>query len=216
MNVVQFIDVWLPSYAGICLLILIIPHSRRWLKRFDVMITGCVAGLIMMAPMIFCALAVVQPVLGRSVRISIPSQTVAEVNLDSWKGWWRWDPRLDKQKNRWVSLAGWDQRVTMKLSPITDNPKVRDLKYSIEWDLPADTDLATWNILIHELSGDDPQTYVQRQLYEFDEHNSRELAKFYNPLDEAQQTKFRQLVEGFMRPVFERTQLKLRKVRFYA
>ena len=212
INVVQFIGGWLPSFTAFCLLILIIPQSRRWLKHFDVMIIGSVAGLIMLAPMIFCALAAVQPVPGRSVRISISSQTVAEVNLDSGMFWWRWDPRLDKQKNRWVSLAVWDQQVTMQLNPITDNPKVRDLKYWIEWDLPPETDLVAWTTLMQELNGDSPQTYVQRQLYE---HNSPELAKFYNPLDEAQQTRFRQLVEGFMQPVFERTQLKLKNVRFY-
>jgi len=79
--------------------------------------------------------------------------------------------------------------------PITDNPKVRDLRCQVEIALPPLDDRSDWNSMLVELNGDEPATYAKRLMYEFAEKRSRELSQFYNPLDDGQQQKFRFMVE---------------------
>ncbi|MFH0873728.1 MAG: hypothetical protein V1846_02700 [Candidatus Komeilibacteria bacterium] len=148
-----------------------------------------------------------------SVRLALPDKNVADVEWTT-VHLWSWDPRVDARHNKWVSLADWQQSAGMKVQPITDNPKVRNLEYRVSWEYPTETDLEGWTTLLTELKGETPQTYMSRQLYEFDEKHSRELAKFYNPLDGYQQTEFRDLLMKFMWPTLQKSNLRIVEATF--
>jgi len=85
--------------------------------------------------------------------------------------------------------------------PITTNPKVRHFKYEVMPEVfdpylyladPKNQNLDKWRANQRLLF------IVQRCLFEFNEENSRELAKFYNPLDEEQIEEFNELIESWV------------------
>ncbi len=117
-------------------------------------------------------------------------------------------------QTEWNRLIGADDRqlvicwlqklsATSSLHPLTDNPKVRSFKYAIT----VETDGTPESIIrINKELGtiDDLNTLsvlVTRRLqylqFEFNEKHSRELATFYNPLDEDQQKRFAQIAADF-------------------
>lgn len=86
------------------------------------------------------------------------------------------------------------------VSPITSNPRVRNLTYVVE---------AKVGSIERFLEGKRPdnrneQTRITRavgyHLNEFNEKFSRELADFYNPLDDGQNEKFARLIEDCVNP----------------
>lgn len=106
----------------------------------------------------------------------------------------RWDGRLH-EPFKIVDVSQLATQVDLVAHPITDNPKVRNLSCQVEIILPPLGDRSQWNAMWVELQGKDPATYAKRLLYDFAEKRSRELSRFYNPLDDVQQQEFRFMVE---------------------
>ena len=110
---------------------------------------------------------------------------------------WKWDPI--RKAGNFMSYAGEREYFEMKLSPVTENPKVRHLKYSLGIVFRGTPELARQYYLRFP-SIEAAQTFVKSLLYEFNEAHSKELAKFYNPLDSDQQSAFAALVTQFLVP----------------
>ena len=128
--------------------------------------------------------------------------------------------------------------IQMATHPITDNPKVRSLRYiiNVRLDNSAGATLKfhqtfpignkgmdrkyTWFIPHEKVSTPyEPiskaiSTESRRLLYEFSEKNSRELATLYNPLDPGQQAKFREMLHAFMTEPLGRRGLYIHSSRF--
>lgn len=94
-----------------------------------------------------------------------------------------------------------------KLSPVTANPKVRFLHYTISFgtDGTVDSSLALnrifgkasdWASSLNTLLSD----WLDYQLFELNESLSKDMAAFYNPLEPKQQADFKELFSGFLTP----------------
>lgn len=87
--------------------------------------------------------------------------------------------------------------------PITDNPKVRSLRYTIEISTlggPSgflELEKALGPIPDQFSAVKQIETKLRYLQFEFNEKHSKELSAFYNPLDEGQQARFRVLVRDF-------------------
>lgn len=91
-----------------------------------------------------------------------------------------------------------------EVRPITENPKVRHLKYRIEVEI-VDPVLFVRSVGLQPGAscpdGDRPRDCqlrdtVMYEIYEFNNANSKELAKFYNPYDQHQTDELRKLMLG--------------------
>ncbi len=119
----------------------------------------------------------------------------------------RWDKlisqgRLTDYRERYV-------RVAMSAHPITDNPKVRSLKYSISVKsyespealiaLESVVGKYTYAMGIDPTTNSDEKAKITNKirflLFEFNEKKSKDLATLYNPLDDAQQARFKAMVK---------------------
>lgn len=90
--------------------------------------------------------------------------------------------------------------VTMTAHPITENPKVRSLRYLITVKShPGPENVLKLEQIMGKQTNDNLlHTRVQSLLYEFNERNSKQLALLYNPLDDTQQNEFSKLLREFM------------------
>jgi len=119
---------------------------------------------------------------------------------------WKWDDLFDNAK-----LISYRPRsLCVEINgprTITQNPKVRDLKY--------------WVMV--EYSGS-PELYLQYTqfegkslkywLYELNEQKSKDFAQFYNPEDDDQQERFKKFVGDFLRPHLKKRSLRFDSARF--
>lgn len=97
------------------------------------------------------------------------------------------------------------------LNPITSNPKVRRLSYTVTFALPIDQDAIaayigwshnTWDTdLVREFQAippfrmsDEMLSYVEGLLYDLNEKRSKDLSEFFNPKRQSQQDEFQDLV----------------------
>jgi len=110
---------------------------------------------------------------------------------------WKWDPRFDEQHVA-VRVSSLGRSVGMEVQPITENPKVRTIKYCVFLKFPETT--PDWGVLWDRLDGDTPGIFIKRLLYDFNDQHSKELAKFNNPLRSEQQEEFQQMIENFLAP----------------
>lgn len=124
---------------------------------------------------------------------------------------WQWDWNRLITGNRLADYSIRSAEVIITAHPITENPKVRSLRYTIDADTRKDPSSLlrfekAGNFQSKKYLGEDVNFTYQQQvlhrkvkslLYEFNEANSKELAKLYNPLDNSQQERFRKLVSGF-------------------
>ncbi|MDP3992904.1 MAG: hypothetical protein Q8Q05_01680 [bacterium] len=141
---------------------------------------------------------------------------------------WRWAPTA---RGRYIVQAGPFYATTyeMKVQPITSNPKVRDLHYEVGVAIRSGTDaysrfLATFGdpgLDGDPMSGrplrlesEKARTFVRSLLYDFNEEHSRDLAEYYNPLDETQQAKFASLVRPYLKDKLTAVGLEIRSIRF--
>lgn len=98
----------------------------------------------------------------------------------------------------------WSWEVGMAVTPITPNPKVRKLAYTVTVGTAVpDAAFADFLTVFGVPSKYSPMDYqirerVQFLLYEFNEVHSKELAAFYNPLDPQQQQKFTELLRQYL------------------
>ena len=110
-----------------------------------------------------------------------------------------------------------DRRASSSVSPITDNPKVRSIKYTLVY-LTNDyakllagvigsdcfnkaTDNGTW-VITWKATEQCIDELVQYHLYELDNSQSKQLAGFYNPLSGEQRTAFLSLMKEYLTPRF--------------
>jgi len=111
--------------------------------------------------------------------------------------------------------------MTSSISPLTDNPKVRPLKYKVS--VSVGTPKVFYSVFQRrsipgrwgggelEINGSgmfsiDNEIYrvVEYWLFEFNEENSKILSKFYNPLDDKQISELKELVENWVNPKLEK------------
>lgn len=99
------------------------------------------------------------------------------------------------------------QTVEMSVSPITDNPKVRELHYRVRVGIPTDSTKFQlfWDEV--EVKSGGLQQWLRCQLYDLNEEKSKELAKLWNPLRLEQQYEFHDLVKGFLIPRLDKVGL---------
>ncbi len=93
------------------------------------------------------------------------------------------------------------------VQPITDNPKVRHLKYKLEVTIVDPTAFARAVQLTpgQKCPGDGPNRCqlndaVLYEIYEFNNANSKELAKYYNPYDKNQTSELQKLLNIKLTP----------------
>jgi len=105
--------------------------------------------------------------------------------------------------------------VRMTARPITVNPKVREIHYSVSFFTKGS--LQNVKNLLDKLSVSQRQSageLIQFHLFNFQEQFSKELAEFFNPLDEEQQRKLSVLVGAFLRPHLANSGITIQSVRF--
>ncbi len=119
----------------------------------------------------------------------------------------------------------------MAVQPITPNPKLRDLHYDFEAVIGPDLEayghyIAKFGAPMLDkydenrvlkpprLNSKDINNFVRSLLYELNERHSRDLAEFYNPLDDEQQKRFSNLVRQFIEEDLRKVGLQIRSVRF--
>lgn len=119
--------------------------------------------------------------------------------------------------------------VSMKVQPITANPKVRELNYSVELAISNNAESMSLYVArfgapslkmfsqgtyqLYFESGE-IEKHVQSLLYEFNEYHSKELSKFYNPFDENQQQEFGRLLRTYVEKDAASFGLEIRRARF--
>src|SRR3989338_2561949 len=90
--------------------------------------------------------------------------------------------------------------VVMRVEPITENPKVRRIDYGVKVRSPYT--VAGWRAFEKVVIGDsrfgDAETFLRFHLYNFNEAESKELAKLYNTLDPDQQAAFSKKVAEYV------------------
>ncbi len=106
--------------------------------------------------------------------------------------------------------------VTRSVTPITDNPKARRISYTIPVDItePGVFFLAKperWGVRSIKGVRTEVQKATEYWLYVFNNEHSKELAAFYNPLDDNQVAKFRELLGSWLDEKLAADGLKVRR-----
>jgi hypothetical protein len=138
---------------------------------------------------------------------------------------WDWDKLMAGPRARVVDYNSRTADISMNFHPITDNPKVRSLRYVISastGDSPQDLvalENSSGRVATHPGYSDDAikpwvAERVRYLLYEFNEKNSKQLAVLYNPLDQSQQVVFRKMVEDSLAGPLHECGMYLQRVRF--
>ncbi len=169
-----------------------------------------VCGLICASPFWFIEL-----VAGNQVVISGPKAT-AVFTKSSIVTQSKWNQLMAGPNAHLASFEPWHANVAMGIHPITENPKVRSLRYFVR----VETGRTVEDVLLLEKStgfqvsdirnvsnGQNSDasgnftplgTKTKSLLYEFNDKHSKELALYYNPLDASQQIGFSNLVTGYL------------------
>ncbi|MCX6763425.1 MAG: hypothetical protein NTZ97_01690 [Candidatus Moranbacteria bacterium] len=120
---------------------------------------------------------------------------------------WVWDKRCSELKDgQLVSYA--ENYFEVKMAgphSVTQNPKVRSIEYTVNFEIYGNPEeylklqkFAEKYRRTNNVSFATSQNMIAYWLYELNERRSKELAEFYNPLDNVQQDKFNQLVKDFL------------------
>lgn len=123
---------------------------------------------------------------------------------------WRWELGSGQKLVAYMSF----QQVSMRLSPVTDNPKVRPLAYQVQVEVDYRNPEALKRYFAGVHGKGTLDTFTRRLLFEFNELNSRRLGEFYNPLREDQQTEFWRLVEEGIGEELAQAGLRIVSIRF--
>lgn len=95
--------------------------------------------------------------------------------------------------------------VASHVKPITANPKVRDLAYTVRAHVCDDAAFSA-TLALHNVDEDASATYafmhdkIRFELYEFNNANSIELGELYNPIDAVQNRRLRTALERAIGP----------------
>lgn len=98
-----------------------------------------------------------------------------------------------------------ERRVVSHVKPITSNPKVRDLTYTVQPEVCDRAQFAS-ALLAHNVGADaiDTRGYVRERvrfaLYEFNNAHSVELGELYNPIDAVQNRHLRTVLKSAIGP----------------
>jgi hypothetical protein len=95
-----------------------------------------------------------------------------------------------------------ENKIVSRVTPITENPKARPIAYEVHAKI-ADPAVFANAIGVDsdpEVNGKRLANAVAFQLYELNNAHSKDMAKFYNPLDDAQRVELGSLVTGFVNP----------------
>ncbi|MFH1207322.1 MAG: hypothetical protein V1668_01820 [Patescibacteria group bacterium] len=125
-----------------------------------------------------------------------------------------------------VSFRDRVQSSTMKVSPITPNPKVRTIVYTVWVDVAIHSlkTMESFIAYVTDVMGKEPTALekdwnlideiVRFKLYEFNNSHSAEIAEFYNPLDPKQQFRFKKLISTFLNDGLEKIGLTVANTAF--
>ncbi len=119
--------------------------------------------------------------------------------------------------DNWFRVPDKINEVPSAVSPITDNPKVRRIRYSVKVEfLHRDT---YYRLASHRQKyPGNIQTgiseLVRFQLYEFNNAKSEVLADFYNPLDQNQRQRLLELIQRVVNPTLAQDGLEITDVSF--
>lgn len=111
--------------------------------------------------------------------------------------------------------------VESTISPITDNPKVRRIHYTVELEGPTGMGggLRFHHFLKSEKADGNSRTahfaikdFVRSELYELNEANSKELARFYNPV--RQSNEFEAFIRARLQPKIAQTGHTIKSISF--
>jgi len=113
--------------------------------------------------------------------------------------------------------------ISMEVSPITPNPKVRKIRYTVEVTGIFD-DTNKLQLFLNKMWESGIKLWsewqktltniVEYQLYELNNANSNELAEFFNPRDESQQARFQKTIAKFLNPTLQKVGLEVKSASF--
>ncbi len=190
----------------VCLVSYLVTDRFKKLKRYIV-----VSSLMVV---FFCTsilgLSIFVP--NKSMIISNDLQEIVHVNQGSVFAIFRNNEILENCKI--VSFKkGIIDKIFMSFNPISVNPKVREISYSVEL-MSIESPEEALNRLKFEKEVRPLKDHLKFWLYEFHEKHGKEIAEFYNPVNEKQQQKFSSLLKDFISPHLEKTGVEISNVRF--
>lgn len=107
-----------------------------------------------------------------------------------------------------------ERSFAMRAHPITANPKVRNLAYQVDTRVVDFNKFYRGRAVSQVDAGSELQHLTRKTLFEFNEQHSKELAAFYNPLDELQQARFGTLLTSFAQPILAEHGITIALTRF--
>lgn len=114
--------------------------------------------------------------------------------------YWKNDPAIyAKRIIRAVEFEIYPHHIS--LSPITDNPKVRNIGYIVNTATIDHQEF--YERFLKNADSESPGDFIGRNCYEFNEKYSGELGKLYNPLDKSQQENFSRMITTFLAPILD-------------
>ncbi len=136
---------------------------------------------------------------------------------------------LSHVKASTFTLGSISLTIPMNVDPITANPKVRKLKYEIQFSSGTGSVTAEHMLqLVRQatkvskqgrVDGDRTleavlERWLKYHLYNFNEATSRQLAELFNPLDDQQQKAFWDLVNEYFEPIVAGSGLMVHRANF--
>ncbi|MFA6588394.1 MAG: hypothetical protein WCT08_04990 [Patescibacteria group bacterium] len=190
---------------GIILLLNSVPGPLPARGNQGMLFTFMLAGILISAVAMFHVWRSTVMVYSNSALINRQTGDV-EGHADRTKVVWDKDSNL-----KIISLENVECRLSMAVAPISANPKVKNIIYSVR--VKALLSSATlfekfWGFLTKTMGyevGSATNLYylvdrvIQYHLYEFNDACGRELSKLSNPLNPQQQKQFFELVSEFLR-----------------
>ncbi len=120
---------------------------------------------------------------------------------------WRWEFYLYRiQKFPRIN------RISMNASPITENPKVRQIKYNVGVEMKRE--IAATQAFIDSRLRWKEEEFIKSILYDFNEECSRKLGWLFNPLNQEQQEHFFGLISDFLNPRLAKVGLSVTSATF--
>ena len=137
---------------------------------------------------------------------------------DAARHFWVWDYNNLMQDNDGTRapMLSYEKREIEKemcIRPITPNPKVRELIYTVKLTAMGTTEDALAVQRLIKTRGS-LKGWLKYHLYEFNEAMSSQLAQFYNPEDDTQQKQFEQMLAEYLSGVTRNSGVTFVSARF--
>lgn len=164
---------------------------------------------------------------GKQVLIDLQSKVI--INYPEKTFFWKRQFKKISQGCRLMSYALRGISLEMNCRPITPNPKVRELAYTIRGHFLGSIEqlkdflkefgykheemgLESWEKWQNLKKG--VERFIKFHLYELNETLSTKLGEFYNPFNPQQQAEFKKLVLGFLAPKIENKGITITDISF--